>query len=80
MSGFREYVDAGGLMSYGTNLREEWRRVAAYVDRILRGARPIDLPVAQLTHFEFVISRRIAAQLGLQVPTSPLLMADALID
>jgi len=68
MYSLRFYVDAGGLIPYGTDLIESYRRAAAYVDKILRGARPGDLPVEQPTKFERVVNLRAAKALGLTVP------------
>jgi ABC-type uncharacterized transport system substrate-binding protein len=76
----REYVDAGGLASYGPSLTEMSRRAAAHVDKILRGAKPGDIPVEQPTKFELVVNRKTAQGLGLPVPQSLLLRADQLID
>jgi ABC-type uncharacterized transport system substrate-binding protein len=76
----REYVAAGGLMSYGNSLKEAYRHAGLYVGRILRGARPSELPVERLAKFEFVINLTAAKKLGLTVPASFLSLADELIE
>jgi putative ABC transport system substrate-binding protein len=78
--GSRDYAEAGGLMSYGANIANNFARAADFVDKILRGARPADLPVEQPTKFEFVINRKTAKNLGLTVPPNLVALADEVIE
>jgi putative ABC transport system substrate-binding protein len=80
MHGERDFVEVGGLMSYGPNFAELWRRSAEYVDKILRGAKPADLPVEQPTKFELVINLITAKALGLDLPAALLVRADEVIE
>jgi putative ABC transport system substrate-binding protein len=80
MLGVREYVEAGGLMSYGPNWPHMWRRAADLVDKILRGTKPSDIPVEQPTEFDLVINLTTAKALGLTIPDKLLALANAVIE
>ena len=77
--GTKDFAVAGGLMSYGPNVADQWRRAATYVDKILKGARPADLPVEQATRFELVINLKTAKGLGVTIPPSVLQRADEVL-
>jgi len=80
MTGHRTFAEAGGLMAYGTNFFDQYRRAAVYVDKILKGIKPADLPVEQATRFEFVINLKTAKMLGLAIPPGVLAIADEVIE
>jgi putative ABC transport system substrate-binding protein len=79
-AGFREYCEAGGLAAYGVNFPHIWRRAAVFVDKILKGTKPADLPIEQATRFEFIINLRTAKSFGLDVPPTLLARADEVIE
>ena len=78
--GFRDHVDAGGLISYGVNLSENFHRSATYVNKILKGAKPGDLPVEFPNKLELIVNNKASKALGLDIPPSVLLRADEVIE
>jgi putative ABC transport system substrate-binding protein len=77
---FNYYVEAGGLISYGVNVEPVWRRAASYVAKILRGAKPEELPVEQISNYELAVNLKTANAIGVTLPTSILLRADQVIE
>jgi putative tryptophan/tyrosine transport system substrate-binding protein len=80
ISPFREFADAGGLLSYGPDLTDYWRRAATYIDKILKGAKAADLPVEEPTKFELIVNLKTAKVLNLTIPPSLIARADQVIE
>ena len=80
MYGFREFCDAGGLLCYGTNLNQQARRYGYFIDKILKGTRPGDIPVEEPTTHDLIINARTAKLLGLSIPNSILVSANAVVE
>ena len=78
--GYRDFVDGGGLMSYGPDRPDQYRRTAIYVDKILKGAKPSDLPIEQPTKFELIVNRKTAKSLGIELPASVIVGANEVIE